>query len=38
MGVERCRFLLASVEVMQHVYDAMGNGMAYDAALSSVGR
>ena len=34
MGGERCRFLLASGEVMQHVYDAMGNGMAYDAALS----
>jgi predicted hydrocarbon binding protein len=37
MGAERCRFLLASTEVMQHVYDAMGNGMAYDAAVASAG-
>jgi predicted hydrocarbon binding protein len=37
MGAERCRFLLASSEVMQHVYDAMGNGLAYDAAVASAG-
>ena len=36
-GAERCRFLIASGEVMQHVYDAMGNGLAYDAAVASVG-
>jgi predicted hydrocarbon binding protein len=33
MGAERCRFLIASTEVMQHVYDAMGSGMAYDEAV-----
>jgi len=33
MGAERCRFLLASAEVMQHVYDAMGNGVTYDEAV-----
>jgi predicted hydrocarbon binding protein len=37
MGAERCRFLLASAEVMQHVYDAMGSGLAYDAAVASAG-
>ena len=36
MGAERCRFLLASAEVMQHVYDAMGNGLSYDAAVATV--
>lgn len=36
MGSERCRFLIASTDVMQHVYDAMGNGMAYDAAVAAV--
>jgi len=35
MGGHRCRFLLASAEVMQHVYDAMGQGMSYDAAVAS---
>jgi hypothetical protein len=35
MGAERCRFLLASAEVMQHVYDAMGQGLSYDAAVAS---
>ena len=34
MGAPRCRFLVASAEVMQHVYDAMGNGQAYDAAVA----
>jgi predicted hydrocarbon binding protein len=37
MGAERCRFLLASAEVMQHVYDAMGNGLGYDEAVASAG-
>jgi predicted hydrocarbon binding protein len=37
MGTDRCRFLIASAEVMQHVYDAMGGGVSYDAALASVG-
>jgi hypothetical protein len=37
MGSERCRFLIASAEVMQHVYDAMGEGMSYDAAVAAVG-
>jgi uncharacterized protein len=37
MGSERCRFLLASTDVMQQVYDAMGNGLAYDAAVTSLG-
>jgi len=36
MGAEHCRFLLASAEVMQHVYDAMGSGMTYDAAVAAV--
>jgi hypothetical protein len=36
MGAERCRFLIASPEVMQHVYDAMGAGLGYDAAVASV--
>lgn len=36
MGSDRCRFLLASAEVMQHVYDAMGSGLAYDQAVASV--
>jgi hypothetical protein len=34
MGAERCRFLVASAEVMQHVYDAMGNGLGYDEAVA----
>ena len=37
MGADRCRFLLASGEVMQHVYDAMGNGESYENACSGVG-
>lgn len=36
MGAERCRFLLANADVMQQVYDAMGSGMSYDAAVASV--
>jgi uncharacterized protein len=34
-GAERCRFLLGSTEVMQHVYDAMSAGEAYDSAVAS---
>jgi hypothetical protein len=36
MGSERCRFLVASSEVMQQVYDAMGNGLPYDEAVGQV--
>ena len=36
MGHERCRFLLGSAETMQHVYDAMAQGVAYDGALASM--
>lgn len=34
MGAERCRWLVGSGEMMQHVYDAMGQGIGYDQALS----
>ena len=34
MGAERCRFLVGSGEVMQHVYDQMAQGVAYDQALA----
>jgi uncharacterized protein len=34
-GAERCRFLLGSTEVMQHVYEAMSAGHDYDAAVES---
>ena len=30
MGSERCRFLLGSAETMQHIYDAMAQGVNYD--------
>lgn len=33
MGHDRCRFLLGSVEVMEHVYDAMGRGESYESAV-----
>lgn len=33
MGSERCRFLLGSVEVMEHVYDAMSRGEPYGSAV-----
>ena len=36
MGAPRCRFLLASAEVMQHVYDEMERGLDYSAAADSV--
>lgn len=34
MGAQRCRFLIANTEVMQQVYEAMGAGIAYDAAVA----
>ena len=34
-GAERCRFLLGSTEVMQHVYDAMSQGEGYEAAVAA---
>jgi predicted hydrocarbon binding protein len=33
MGGPRCRFLVGSGETMQRVYDAMGEGVAYEEAL-----
>jgi uncharacterized protein len=33
-GAARCRFLVGSAEVMTHVYDAMGQGLGYGAAVS----
>ena len=36
MGHARCRFLLGSAETIQHVYDGMTQGVAYDAALASM--
>lgn len=35
-GSERCRFLLGSSETIQHVYDGMTQGVAYDAALEQM--
>jgi hypothetical protein len=37
MGAQRCRFLVASAEVMQHVYEVMGTGVGYEVAVESVG-
>ena len=34
MGASRCRWLVGTGEVMQHVYDQMGQGVSYDEALS----
>jgi predicted hydrocarbon binding protein len=34
MGAERCRWLVGSGETMQHVYDAMGQGVPYDQAVA----
>ena len=34
MGASRCRWLVGTGEVMQHVYDQMGQGISYDEALS----
>lgn len=36
MGNERCRFLVGSAELMQHVYDAMSEGLDYEQAVSGV--
>jgi predicted hydrocarbon binding protein len=36
MGHERCRFILGSAETIQHVYDSLGQGVAYDAALAGM--
>ena len=36
MGGERCRFLVGSGETMQHVYDEMGEGVTYEAAVAAV--
>jgi bacteriochlorophyll 4-vinyl reductase len=35
MGAERCRFLVGGTETMQRVYDAMGEGVAYDQAVTA---
>ena len=35
-GASRCRFLVGSAEVMQHVYDAMSAGQGYEEALGAV--
>ena len=35
MGAHRCRFLVGSGDVMQRVYDAMGEGVPYDQAVAS---
>jgi len=34
MGGERCRFLVGSGETMQHVYEAMGQGVSYETAVT----
>src|SRR5690349_7007852 len=34
MGSERCRFLVGATDTMQRVYDAMGEGVAYDEAVA----
>jgi uncharacterized protein len=36
MGAERCRFLLGSVETIQHVYDGMAQGASYEATLEQM--
>ena len=36
MGAERCRFIVASPETVQHVYDAMVGGVDHDAALAKM--
>jgi hypothetical protein len=35
MGTERSRFLVGATEIMQRVYDAMGEGVAYDQAVAA---
>ncbi len=34
-GNQRCRFLLASLDVLQYVHEAMGRGIPYDRAATS---
>lgn len=34
-GQQRCRFLLASLDVLQYVHEAMGRGIPYDRAATS---
>jgi hypothetical protein len=34
-GAERCRFLLGSTEVIEHVYNAMNSGESYEAAVGA---
>ena len=36
-GAHRCRWLVGAGEVMQRVYDAMGEGVAYDEAVRAAG-
>ena len=36
MGAPRCRFLVGNAEVMEHVYEEMGHGVAYEEAAGSV--
>ena len=35
MGASRCRWLVGTGEMMQHIYDQMGQGVSYDEALST---
>ena len=35
-GSARCRFLVGNAEVMEHVYETMGRGEGYEAALGEV--
>ena len=36
VGHERCRFLLASAETIQHVYDGLVNGVNYEESLATM--
>jgi predicted hydrocarbon binding protein len=36
MGSDRCRFLVGNAEVMQYLYEQMGNGVGYDEAAAAV--
>ena len=36
MGSPRCRFLLGNAEVMEHVYEQMGQGLGYEEAMEGV--
>ena len=36
MGSHRCRFLVGSGAVMEHVYDEMGRGVGYTEAVEAV--